>query len=233
MHRLGFAFILARKNSKGLLRKNIKHLGGRPLIEWTLDYLCHSDKIDKICISTDDDFIIDKYSHNYNAKILVHKRPPNLCGDLTQTEEVLKEACSAMEKYIEKKHFGVYMQITEPFRPPNILDLCINKFESGKFDSVFAATEYHKNFWVDDCSDKIKRISNEADYSSPRQKKIPVIREDTGVCLVSDINIFAKGKRIGDRPSYILYKHPGNFIDIHSESDLKFAESLIRLGIVD
>ena len=42
MKKLGFAFILARKGSKGLERKNIRHLGGKPLIEWTLDYLQRS-----------------------------------------------------------------------------------------------------------------------------------------------------------------------------------------------
>ena len=47
MNKLGFAFILARRGSKGLERKNIRHLGGKPLSEWTLEYLHKSTKRSK------------------------------------------------------------------------------------------------------------------------------------------------------------------------------------------
>lgn len=232
MNKKGFAFILARKGSKGLPHKNIRHLGGRPLIEWTLNYLCESEKIDRVCISTDDKFILDRYRNGYNDKILMHRRPDELGADYTTTEEVLVDACEAMKAHIQNNHFGVYMQITEPFRPRNILDLCIDKFKAGSHDSVFAATEYHKNFWTEGQS-QLKRISNNKDFYTPRQKKKSTIREDTGICLVSEISTFIKGKRIGDKPGYVFYDHPGSMVDIHSESDLNFAKSLIKLGIID
>lgn len=231
MNKKGFAFIFARKGSKGLPGKNTRALGGRPLIEWTLNYLCESDKIDKICISSDDEFIITRYTSSYNAKIIAHDRPAHLAGDTVTTEQVLIDACQAMTEYIKDHHFGVYMQITEPYRPKDILDLCVSKYISTEHDTVFAATEYHKNFWVERDT-KIERVANENDFNKPRQCKVPLIREDTGVCLVADMSIFARGSRIGENPSFVLYHHLGSLIDIHDADDLKLAQLLFDQSFV-
>ena len=48
--------------------------------------------------------------------------------------------------------------------------------------------------------------------------------------MVADIDIFFKGKRIGNNPSYVFYEHVGSLVDIHNKSDIKFAESLIDAG---
>ena len=50
----GVAFLLARSGSKGLLGKNTHLLSGKPLIEWTLDYLISSTLIHTVFISSDD-----------------------------------------------------------------------------------------------------------------------------------------------------------------------------------
>ena len=226
MKKLGFAFLLARKGSKGLERKNIRPLGGKPLIEWTLDYLHRSPLVDRICISTDDEIILEKYDSSYSNKIISHHRPEELCGDLVTTEEVLLNICETLSDEIEENHFGIYMQITEPFRPKEILEDCYKKYCEGNYDSVFAATAYHKNFWQED-DDNLIRVNSEEQFNSPRQIKKPVIREDTGICLVADVNLFSKGRRIGDRPGYVFYNHFGSYVDIHSEGDLAFAESLL------
>lgn len=229
MDRIGFAFLFARKGSKGLPRKNIRLLGGRPLIEWTLDYLCQSAVVDKVCISTDDDCILGMYNSSYNPKIIPYKRPAYLGGDNITTEEVLVDACNAMETHIQERHIGVYMQVTEPFRPVKILEECMAKYEVGDHDCVFAATKYHKNFWMD-TEIGLRRVSNDEDFNLPRQKKLPVVREDTGICLVADINLFAQGLRIGKNPGYVFYDHVGSFIDIHTEADLSFAENILKFS---
>ena len=118
------------------------------------------------------------------------------------------------------------MQITEPFRPKKILEQCYNKYCRGNFDSVFAATEYHKNFWKEE-NNILTRLNSKTEFNSPRQIKQPLIREDTGICLVADIPLFSNGRRIGDKPGYVFYDHLGSFVDIHSEDDLAFAESLL------
>jgi len=229
MDKIGFAFLFARKGSKGLPRKNIRLLGGRPLIEWTLDYLCHSAVVDKVCVSTDDDLILERYNSSYNPKIISYKRPGYLGGDDITTEEVLVDACNAMKPHIQEKHIGVYMQVTEPFRPGKILEECMKKYEAEDHDCVFAATKYHKNFWMES-QPVLRRLSNDEDFNFPRQKKLPVIREDTGICLVADIKLFAQGLRIGKNPGYVFYDHVGGLIDIHTEADLNFAENILKFS---
>ena len=53
------AIIPARGGSKGLPKKNIKDLGGKPLIHWTIDAAIKSSEITKIILSTDDEEIVD------------------------------------------------------------------------------------------------------------------------------------------------------------------------------
>ena len=118
------------------------------------------------------------------------------------------------------------MQITEPFRPDDILKKCVEKYNSGNYDSVFAASEYHKNFWIDQ-NKKLKRLNNLDTYNSPRQLKSSLIREDTGICLVSKLSLFSNGRRIGNNPGYVYYEHFGRNIDIHSQEDLNFAETVL------
>ena len=100
MKKKGVAFILARRGSKGLERKNIRHLGGKPLIEWTLEYLDRSPLVDKICLSTNDEIILERYDSRYSEKIINHCRPESLCGDFVTTEEVLINICEYLSDEI-------------------------------------------------------------------------------------------------------------------------------------
>lgn len=225
MKKKGVAFLLARRGSKGLSRKNTRLLGGKPLIEWTLDYLCNSPFIERVCVSSNDEDIIQNYTADYSEKILTIRRPEELCGDRATTEDALQHACMTLPAHLTSNHYGVYMQITEPFRPDDILEKCVKKYLHSNHDSVFAATAYHKNFWIDK-EGVLERITDGVSHNQPRQIKAPLIREDTGICLVADINLFSQGKRIGDVPGYIFYDHPGSLIDIHTQDDLDVAEIL-------
>lgn len=226
----GIAFLLARAGSKGLPGKNTYPLLGKPLLEWTLDYLIASPLIDKVVVSTDDPYIIENYKTSYSSKVYVQHRPPSLSGDYTTTESVLSYICHELgDSFLSQYDYGVYMQITEPFRPPDILENCVTKYLSSNCDSVFAAVESHKNFWVPTDSLLI-RVQDGNIPEAPRQHKTHLLREDTGICLVSDLSLFCSGRRIGDRPGYVLYNHFSQYIDIHTHSDLLFAEQLLSIS---
>ena len=106
--------IPARGGSKGIPRKNIKPLGGKPLIYYTIDCARAICSDEDICVSTDDDEII-KVVENYGLKV-AFKRPAELATDTAGTYEVLLHALDFYEK--QGRHYDavVLLQNTSPFR---------------------------------------------------------------------------------------------------------------------
>lgn len=225
----GIGIVLARAGSKGLKNKNIRTLSGQPLIFHTLRPMIKNNNIYKIIVSTDGHNIKKIVDDANLSKVEVHLRPNELSGDEVTTKDTLKYVYDSLADESKKADFFVYMQITEPVRPIGILDKCIEAYNHNDCDSVFAAYEMHKNFWTPSGSN-LSRLSEKSQVELPRQKKIPIYREDTGICSVISPKVFASGDRIGEKPFAVVYDHPGAFIDIHNESDLKIAEKIFEMN---
>ena len=106
--------IPARGGSKGIPRKNIKPLAGKPLIYYTIDCARAICDDEDICVSTDDDEII-QVVEDYGLHV-PFKRPDELATDTAGTYEVLLHALDYYEKL--GRHYDVVMllQNTSPFR---------------------------------------------------------------------------------------------------------------------
>ena len=139
--------ILARKNSKGLKNKNIKLLNGTTLVEHSILYAKKSKLVSHIIVSTD-----DKKIHNIAVKhkcISVFPRPKKFSSDNSRSEPAIKHALENFIKKFGKIDIYAYLQVTEPFRPKNILDKCIqNLISKNSIESSFAGFIQHKNFWI-------------------------------------------------------------------------------------
>ena len=81
------AIIPARGGSKGLPRKNVRDLLGRPLIQWTIDAALNASCIDKIEVSSDDEEILDVAGRN--SGVSISKRPSNLATDSASSADVV------------------------------------------------------------------------------------------------------------------------------------------------
>lgn len=106
--------IPARGGSKGIPRKNIKPFDGKPLIYYTIDTARAIVPDEDICVSTDDDEII-QVVEEYGLKV-PFKRPEELATDTAGTYEVLLHALDYYEK--RGKHYDalILLQNTSPFR---------------------------------------------------------------------------------------------------------------------
>lgn len=219
-------FILARKGSKGLKNKNFIRLNNKPLIEYTIEYAKKCKYISHIVISTDD-IRIAKIAKKHKC-IVIYPRPPKLSNDSAKTEPALLHAAKYFIDNIGKFDIYAYLQITEPLRPKNILNLCIKKLMNNKkIDSAFAGYEMHKNFWIKK-NNSFRRISPSNEINLPRQIKKPIYREDTGVALASRFKFLKKLKRIGKTIYIVPYKSSSGIIDIHNKEDLKIANFILK-----
>jgi len=108
--------IPARGGSKGIPRKNIKSFDGKPLIYYTIDCARAICQDEDICVSTDDDEII-QVVEDYGLKV-PFKRPEVLATDTAGTYEVLLHALDFYEKNGVHYDVVVLLQNTSPFRVP-------------------------------------------------------------------------------------------------------------------
>tara|TARA_Y100000816_G_C25975753_1_gene509349 strand:+ start:106 stop:777 length:672 start_codon:yes stop_codon:yes gene_type:complete len=217
-------FILARKNSKSIKRKNLKKLSGKTLIEITIKYLKKSKLIDDIVISTDDKAIA-KISKK-NKCFTIYPRPKVLCSDTATTESALRHALKIYENRFGKTNIITYAQVTEPFRPKDIMDKCIKTLiKNKKVDSCFASFKQKKNFWTMK-NNFLIRITPLKERFKPRQIKKPIYREDTGIALATKSKFIRKGERIGKKVKCIPFENPIYNVDINNIDDFNLAKKL-------
>ena len=134
--------IPARGGSKGIPRKNIKALNGKPLIEYTIDCARAIAPDKNICVSTDDDDIIDVVQA-YGLHV-PFKRPAELASDTAGTYEVLLHALDFYER--QGYHFDmvVLLQNTSPFRTPDHVREALALYDDG-LDMVVSVKECAAN----------------------------------------------------------------------------------------
>ena len=106
--------IPARGGSKGIPHKNIKELGGKPLICYAIDAARKFTTDDNICVSTDDEDII-KVVEKYGLSV-PFKRPDYLATDNAGTNGVLLHALKFYEEKGCRFDMIVLLQVTSPFR---------------------------------------------------------------------------------------------------------------------
>lgn len=130
MHKI-LAVIPARGGSKGILRKNIKNIAGKPLIQWTIEAALNSNYINEIIVSTEDEEIAQiSTSLGVNVPFL---RPLELANDNSKTIDVINHLLGKLELEYNK-YFDIILilQPTSPLRTSKQIDQAINLFLSDK-----------------------------------------------------------------------------------------------------
>ena len=221
------SIILARGGSKGLKNKNLAILDNKPLLFYPIDAALKSKFIDEVYVSTDSKEI-KKKAEKYGAKV-PFLREKKYSNDYATTEEALLNFIKNLKKIRVKPDIIVYFQTTDIFRNLRLVDKCIkNLIDNEKIDSSFIATENHKNYWVLKNKKKFQRIGIKKNIYLPRQKKIPVFREDTGLCLATRTKTITKKNRIGMRVKIEKNNSKVDMIDIHNSLDLWIANKIVK-----
>jgi len=221
--------ICARGGSKGLIRKNIRLLDGKPLVARPILDAKKSGAIGTIVVSTDDPEIA-KIAVDYGAKV-PFLRPKELSGDLATTEDTLQHALLETEKIMKKKFsICVFITATDVFRDPrNIKDVVDALIEDDSLDSAFMGSPTHKNFWEQQHDGSWVRLRDWMSVYSSRQIRKSIIREDTGIACASRSALWREGRRIGDNVKIIINEDPFSHIDVHTIEDLQLAEEVIAI----
>ncbi len=128
------AVILARAGSKGLKNKNIKKLGNKPLVSWSIDEAKKSKKIDTILLSTDS---VKIAKIGKRKKIYVpFLRPKNLSGDKTPSVDALEHSINFLKDKGKKFDYIILLEPTSPFRSYIDIDNSLSKLIKSNASSL-------------------------------------------------------------------------------------------------
>jgi N-acylneuraminate cytidylyltransferase len=126
--------IPARGGSKGIPRKNIKLLAGKPLVAYTIEAGINSKYIDRVIVSTEDNEIAN-VSMEYGAEVI--KRPFELAQDETKTAPVIEHVVTEIEQEGYYPDIIVLLQPTCPLRNEKTIDAVLEQLMTSDKDSIF------------------------------------------------------------------------------------------------
>lgn len=138
------AIIPARGGSKGVPRKNLRRVGGVPLIERAVRTASETDGIDLVVVSTDDDEIA-AVSEAAGARVV--RRPADISGDTASSESAILHALDVLEGEGEPAEVVAFLQATSPFIAQDALSSAVREVRERRADSVFAAHETYGFLW--------------------------------------------------------------------------------------
>lgn len=137
-------FIFARGGSKGIPNKNIRNLGGKPLIAWSIEQALSSKYIKRLIVSTDNEKIAE-VAIRYGAEV-PFIRPVELAQDTSPEWLAWQHALNYLDiKEGKCPNIMVSIPTTSPLRFSSDIDKCIEELKIGKNDIVLAISEAHNN----------------------------------------------------------------------------------------
>jgi CMP-N,N'-diacetyllegionaminic acid synthase len=219
------AIIPARGGSKGVPRKNIRNLNGKPLITYTIEAALRSGYIHRIIVSTEDREIAEVASE-CNAEVI--PRPIELALDNVPTEPVLEHVIRILKESEDyKADIVVLLQPTSPLRNSQHIDKALEFFFSNQYDSLLSVCQSHVFLWRTNGKGAYP-INYDFKNRPRRQDKEPEYREN-GAIYVTKYDILTKQhNRLGGEIG--LYVMPEeNSLEIDSELDFLMCEQLLRL----
>lgn len=226
------ALITARGGSKRLPRKNIKILGNKPLIAWSIEVVNGIQDICDVLVSTDDSEIANISIQN--GALVPWLRPENLSTDFSKSVDVALHALDWYEKEKGVVDGLLLLQPTSPFRKRESVLRGINVFKVNKNNVVLGVSSAKSHpfhcYYVED-SDLRPFIENKQNL---RSQDLPLAYVVNGAFYLISPTLLRDSKsfhHVNMLP--LLMNNLGEDLDIDTQLDWIVAESLIESGVLN
>lgn len=222
MHHL--AVITARSGSKGLKDKNIKLLGDRPLLAYSIEAAKDSGMFEKIFVSTDSEQYA-QIARQYGADV-PFLRAESIAGDAASSWDAVREAVQGYERLGQRYDTVTLLQPTSPLRSAEDIRQGYRRFIEKEADYVIGVccTE-HSPLWCNTLPKDMSMdgfISKEID-EKPRQD-LPDYYRINGALYIVRVSALGGVDDMYHQGCYAYVMPPERSIDIDTEFDFKVAE---------
>ena len=194
----------ARGGSRGIPKKNIKEICGKPLIAWTIEAAKKSKLLDSYVVSTENREIAE-IARGYGAEVI--PRPPELATDEVTTLSVMQDVLEKIDADVV-----VFLQCTSPVRDDGLIDYCIRRFLETKADSLTTGFICQLYEW--------------GTYSARRQDLRGFFHDDGNV-YVMRADLIKRGELWGNKMEKVVISKEQNF-EIDDEFDFWLNEQILK-----
>lgn len=216
--------IPARKGSRRIPGKNLREVGGRPLIEWVIEAALGAQMIDTLVVSSDDAEVLE-VAERAEAGLAL-PRPAELAGHQSPAIDYVTHALESAETGLARFEATVILQPSSPFTPSQTIDEAISKLIATGADSVVTVVRVPHDLHPA----KFKVLAGDVvrDYLEPEAHRMSV--DDLPPIYVRNGSVYATARRtidvgnvIGDDCRAIEMPRSVS-IDINDEFDLLVAD---------
>lgn len=216
--------IPVRGGSKGVPRKNIRMVAGKPLVVWTIEQALAARGLD-VLVSTDDPEIAD-VARSAGADV-PFLRPAELAQDTTATEPVVRHAIDFRIAQGRRPDAVMLLQATSPVRFAGTLDRAVEQFEATGVDSLVGVVPQTPFLWTMPEDDGGQPAAQYTVGSRPRRQDLgerDYRYRETGSLYVTRTEIYEQlDNRLGGRIGLFVMDE-GEGVDVDTELDLSIAE---------
>ncbi|MFZ5354272.1 MAG: cytidylyltransferase domain-containing protein [Bacillota bacterium] len=229
MDRKILAIIPARGGSKGLPRKNIRLMLGRPLIAWTIEEAKKSKYIDRLVVCTEDKEITEMCC---SLDVEIIRRPDDLATDSASVHDtilyclnILKEKESYIPEHV------MLLQCTSPLRKAVHIDEAIELLTRCNSEAVVSVCrEKHSPYWLKTVDEQgfTKDFLQYDKKSLVRRQDLPILYRLNGSIYISKTETYLNRKSFDGDGTQAYVMDSNDSIDIDDEIDFLVAELLLK-----
>jgi CMP-N,N'-diacetyllegionaminic acid synthase len=224
------AIIPARGGSKGIPGKNMKLLGGKPLLEYTVEAARESKLLSRVILSSDDKAIIN-LAKSIGLEV-PFVRPAHLATDRSGSLEVVQHALAFFEEKGETFDAVCLLQPTTPFRESGSIDAAIQQFIDSGCDSLVSVREVPEEYnphWVFEADETgcLHIATGEKEIIKRRQELPKAYFRDGSIYLTKAQVIVEQQSLYGNRMGYIVSKGE-RYANLDTPADWEKAESILN-----
>ncbi|HJN37476.1 MAG TPA: acylneuraminate cytidylyltransferase family protein [Gammaproteobacteria bacterium] len=219
--------ITARAGSKRLPGKNSKILGGKPLVQWTIDACKKSQHISDLVVSSDDQDLLNLCEKAGCQVPFI--RPKNLATDYSTSFDVAEHAILNLK---QRYDWLLLLQPTSPFRTHQDIDSAVEKAITSDCDSLVSISEISPSYYMNLTIGKDEKLSTVSklpfkDLNNMRSQDMPKTYAINGAIYIIKIDFFLKKKIFfDDNSSYFLMSEKAS-VNIDTYHDWIIAESYL------
>ena len=219
------AIIPARGGSKGIPRKNIRLLAGKPLIAYSIEAALNTRELDRVIVSTEDNEIA-MIAKKWGAEVMI--RPEELAKDDVPTLSVLQHVLRELENkenYVPE--IIVLLYATSPLLKPNRVSEAIKMLQTKKYDSVVGVVEDRGHYWIKKNGNYARLYPKEL---KNRQYTKPLFKENGALYACKREILMEKDELVGGRVGFLVMRRYEN-VDIDDPIDFKIVECIMEKGL--
>lgn len=213
------AIVPARGGSKGISRKNVRILAGKPLIAHILETASNSEYLERIIVSSEDLEILE-IAKRFGAEAM--RRPKRLSADDVSLDPVIYHVLQRLETKGYHPTIIVTLQPTSPTLSTETIDEAIRKLIEEKLDTVISVKDATHLYWIE----KEGKFVPLYDERKNRQF-LPRILKETGGIIASRRDVINEHNRIGKNISFV-HISPEEAIDIDSAREWWLTEKILN-----